>query len=76
MKTRTVRHERRRGIVWLIIAAVVLAGMFALWWLDVTHNREGNPGDPELLPTIALIPLGIALWHFGWSWYLGRHKQL
>ena len=75
VKERTARDERRRGIRALIITVVVLGAMFALWWLDVTHNTEGDPGDPELLPTIALVPLVIASWHFAWARYLGRHDS-
>ncbi len=62
MKTRTPAAELRSGI-WFIIAGLVVAGgMFALWWLVVTTNSEGNPGDPELLPIIAAIPLGIGIY--------------
>jgi hypothetical protein len=59
MKSRTPADEQRSGI-WFIIAGLVVAvAMFALWWLIVTTNSEGNPGDPELLPILAAIPLGI-----------------
>jgi hypothetical protein len=75
MKARTARDERRRGIRDLIISAVVLAGMLALWWLVATTNREGHH-DAQLLPILTAIPLELALWHFAWSWYLGRHKQI
>lgn len=75
MRTRTARDEMRRGIRALIISVVVLGAMLALWWLDVTSNREGNPGDPELLPLITLIPLGIASWHFAWWRVLHRRES-
>ena len=69
MKTRTPTDERRRGIRALVVSAIVLAGMLALWWLVAMTNREGHH-DAELLPIFTAIPLGIALWHFAWSRYL------
>ena len=36
--------------------------MFALWLLIITTNSEGNPGDPQLLPIFAAIPLGIGIY--------------
>ena len=62
-KSSTPEHELRSGI-WYIVAGLVVAGaMFTLWWLIVTTNSEGNPGDPELLPIFAAIPLGIGIYH-------------
>ncbi len=74
MKTRTATDEKRRGIRALIVSAVVLAGMLALWWLVATTNREGHH-DAELLPIFTAVPLGIALWHFAWSWFLRRQTS-
>ena len=75
MKSRTVRDEKRRGIRDLVVSVVVLAGMLAMWWLVATTNSEGHH-DAQLLPILTLIPLGLALWHFAWAWFLGRHKHL
>jgi hypothetical protein len=74
MKAKTAGDEKRRGIRALIISAVVLAGMLALWWLVATTNREGHH-DAELLPIFTAIPLALALWHFGWSWFLARRES-
>ncbi len=63
MKTRTAAEERRRGVTWMIISVLWLAGMLALWWLVATTNREGHH-DAELLPILTLIPLLIAASHF------------
>ncbi len=61
-KRSTPSQELRSG-VWYIVAGLVVAGaMFALWWLVVTTNSEGNPGDPQLLPILAAIPLGIGIY--------------
>ena len=58
----TPARELRSGI-WYIVAGVIVAGaMFALWWLIITTNSEGNPGDPQLLPIFAAIPLGIGIY--------------
>ncbi len=73
VKARTERDERRRGIRALVISSVVLAGTLALWWLVATTNREGHH-DAQLLPLLTLIPLGVALWHLGWAWYLSRRQ--
>ncbi len=62
MKTRTAERERRRGIVWLIAAAVTLAAMLGMWWLVAETNKEGTH-DAHLLPYFALIPLSIGLYH-------------
>lgn len=75
MKSRTAKDERRRGVRDLSISAVGLVGMQALWWLVATTKREGHH-DAQLLPILTAIPLALALWHFAWSWYLGRHKQI
>lgn len=62
MKNRTPAEEVRSGIWYLVAAVVVAAAMFALWWAIVTTNSEGDPGDPELLPVFATIPLGIGVY--------------
>jgi hypothetical protein len=59
---RTAKDEWRKGIRQLIISAVVLAVMLALWWLVATTNREGHH-DAQLLPLLTLIPLLPALYH-------------
>lgn len=61
MKTRTPSEEQRSGIRFVIAGFVLAAAMFALWWLIVTTNSEGDPGDPKLLPVFAAIPLGIGI---------------
>lgn len=61
MKTRTPSEEQRSGIRFVIAGVVLAAAMFALWWLIVTTNSEGDPGDPQLLPIFAAIPLGIGI---------------
>lgn len=62
-KSRTPSDELRSGIRYIIAGVLVAAAMFALWWLIITSNSEGNPGDPELLPIFAGIPLGIGIYH-------------
>jgi hypothetical protein len=62
MRTRTAEQERRRGIIWLIAGAVMLAAMFGMWWLVEETNKEGTH-DAQLLPFFALIPLLIGLYH-------------
>ena len=59
---RTAKDEWRKGIRQLIISAVVLAAMLALWWLVATTNSEGHH-DAQLLPLFTLIPLLPALYH-------------
>ncbi|HET9082274.1 MAG TPA: hypothetical protein VFO01_17385 [Trebonia sp.] len=59
---RTAKDERRQGIRLLIISAVTLAVMLALWWLVATTNSEGHH-DAQLLPLFTLIPLLPALYH-------------
>lgn len=61
MKTRPPSEEQRSGIRFVIAGVVLAAAMFALWWLIVTTNSEGDPGDPQLLPVFAAIPLGIGI---------------
>jgi hypothetical protein len=58
MKSRTAQDERRSGIRWLVGAVFFLALMFGAWWLVENTNREGHH-DAQLLPLLALIPLGI-----------------
>jgi hypothetical protein len=60
--TRTPDEERRTGIHWLVAGTVVLAAMFALWWLVESTNKEGTH-DAQLLPFFALIPLLIGVAH-------------
>lgn len=62
MKGRTVDQERRKAIVWLIAAVVVLAAMLGMWWLVAETNEEGTH-DAELLPIFTLIPLTISGYH-------------
>ena len=59
---RAVKGEWCQGIRQLIISAVVLAAMLALWWLVATTNSEGHH-DAHLLPLFTLIPLLPALYH-------------
>jgi hypothetical protein len=60
--SRTAAEERRRGFVWLVAGVVFLALMFGGWWLVASTNREGHH-DAQLLPVLALIPLGIAAYN-------------
>jgi hypothetical protein len=69
MRSRSAKDERRRGIYYLVFGGFMLAGMFALWWLVESTNREGEH-DAQLLPFFALIPLTIGLFHL----YRGRHR--
>jgi hypothetical protein len=62
MSVRTAVAERRSGIRWLIAGAVVLAAMFAMWWLVESTNEEGTH-DAQLLPFFALIPILIGVYH-------------
>ena len=62
MKKRTATEERRSGIIWIVGGIIYLAATLVLWWLDVTHNTEGDPGDPWLPPIFALIPLAIGFY--------------
>lgn len=62
MSVRTAVAERRSGIRWLIAGAVVLAAMFAMWWLVESTNKEGTH-DAQLLPFFALIPILIGVYH-------------
>jgi hypothetical protein len=62
MRRRTADAERRSGIHWLIGGTVVLAAMFAMWWLVESTNKEGTH-DAQLLPFFALIPLLIGVYH-------------
>jgi hypothetical protein len=73
MKTRTVKREKRRGIVWLIAGVFFLALMFGAWWLVATTNSEGDH-DAELLPYFALIPLLIGVYHLVWARVL-HHRR-
>lgn len=45
MTTRTVDEERSSGIHLVEIGLVVLGAMLGLWWLIVTTNSEGDPGE-------------------------------
>ena len=62
LKKRTATEERRLGIIWIVGGIIYLAATLVLWWLDVTHNTEGDPGDPWLPPIFALIPLAIGFY--------------
>jgi hypothetical protein len=45
-----------------MIGAVVLALMLGAWWLVAVTNSEGTH-DAELLPLVALIPVGLGVYH-------------
>ncbi len=62
MKTRTAQDERRLGFRDLVIGAVVLTLMLGAWWLVAETNSEGTH-DAELLPLVALIPVGLGVYH-------------
>ena len=66
---RTSASERRKGVRMLIISFFLAAGMFALWWLVATTNREGHH-DAELLPIFTLFTLVPAIYHFILAKYL------
>jgi hypothetical protein len=67
--TRTSAGERRRGIRLLVISVFLAGGMFALWWLVATTNREGHH-DAELLPLFTLFTLVPAAYHLLLARYL------
>ncbi len=72
--SRTAEDEWRKGIRQLIISAVVLAVMLALWWLVATTNSEGHH-DAQLLPLFTLIPLLPALYHlFRARFHSAKHE--
>lgn len=54
--------ERRSGIWLTVIGTVLVVAAFAMWWLVATTNREGDRGDPQLLPVAAAIPLAIGVY--------------
>ncbi len=58
---RTAADEQRSGVRLTIIGVILVAAGFAMWWLVVTTNSEGDPGDPYLLPIFAAIPLVLGL---------------
>lgn len=62
MRPRTAADQKRSGIHWLIAGVLVLAAMFAMWWLVESTNKEGTH-DAQLLPFFALIPLLIGVYH-------------
>lgn len=72
---KTPADERRSGIWLTIIGAVLVAGAFAMWWLVVTTNREGDRGDPQLLPVFAAIPLAIGIYHLVHARARQRHGR-
>ncbi len=73
-RARTAKDERRQGLRLLIIRAVVLVAMLALWWLVATTNSEGHH-DAQLLPLFTLIPLLPALYHlFHARFHLSNHE--
>ena len=42
MKVRTADEERRTGVHWLIVGAIFLGAMLAMWWLVEEPNEEGT----------------------------------
>ena len=62
MRTHTYEAERHRGVVWLIAGTLFLAAMLGMWRLVSVTNSEGHH-DAQLLPLLALIPLGVGLYH-------------
>ena len=62
VRAKTAADERRSGIWLTSIGTVLVAAAFAMWWLVVNTNREGDPGDPQLLPLLAAIPLVIGIY--------------
>jgi hypothetical protein len=59
---KTAADERRSGIWLTVIGTVLVVAAFAMWWLVATTNREGDRGDPQLLPVAAAIPLVIGVY--------------
>ena len=49
--------ERWWGIRLIIAGVLLVPAALALYWLIVTTNSEGDPGDPELLVVGATVPL-------------------
>jgi hypothetical protein len=50
--------------------------MLGLWWLIVTTNSEGDPGDPYLLPIFGLIPLAFGLYRVLHARSRRRHSRM
>jgi uncharacterized protein DUF4389 len=63
IRRKTPADERRSGIRLTIIGALLVIAAFGMWWLVAVTNREGDRGDPQLLPIFAAIPLAIGLYH-------------
>lgn len=61
-RAKTAADERRSGIWLTVIGTVLVVAAFAMWWLVATTNREGDRGDPQLLPVAAAIPLVIGVY--------------
>ncbi len=62
-RRKTPADERRSGIRLTITGTLLVIAAFAMWWLVAVTNKEGDRGDPQLLPLIAAIPLVIGLYH-------------
>ncbi len=74
-RAKTAADERRSGIWLTAIGTVLVAAGFALWWLVVSTNREGDPGDPQLFPVFAAIPLLIGIYRIVHAHSRQRHQR-
>ena len=65
-----MHDERYKSIRLMVIGLISLAAAFGMWWLVESTNREGDH-DAQLLPLLALIPLGIGALRYLWD----RHQH-
>ena len=63
MRMRAGREEMQAAVIWLVAGVLFLLAMLGMWWLVEETNEQGTH-DAELLPFFALIPLGVAAYHF------------